>query len=140
MLTTAVRPSESGTGIFEVDRPKEAPAEAELTIKWQFSNTKGDIINNRTFATSEMINDNLIVLSGLDLAVPESKDTLRILAVAVLFETAEGIPTQKNSETSFLLTNLVNAFPVLSAESPTQPNYDDVPDYDAIPDYNHIPT
>ena len=76
------------------------------SVNWQLSDSNGTIINGRTFA-SNLITANPICLSGDDLAIPTA-NTIRVLAVRIVYTSSCGAGLTANEELKFLITDLVN--------------------------------
>lgn len=78
------------------------------TASWQLMRSDGTIINNRTFANCPLQN-NIIVLSGDDLAIFEgSDDRIRIVAIKTTYDSTLGNDLPCNKEFEFFITKMIS--------------------------------
>jgi len=106
-----IKPSEGGTAVVSftlADENGTALFFAQLkNPQWQLMNTKGDIINDRDFASSNMTSLD-VVLSGADLLIAKEDDTgERFISFQGSYDSSIGNDLSVTAEASFFIDDLM---------------------------------
>lgn len=105
-----IKINEKSTIRFQITLTDEAGDNHDISsvvsCRWQLSDISGNVINNRTFENG-LITTPDIVLSGDDLAT-SGRDSFRILAVVIVYNSTTGSNLQATEEIRFKVVNMVN--------------------------------
>ena len=99
---------EKGTFVVKVTFTDEAgTAVTPDSINWTLTNTAGTVINSRTqVSVASPASTIYIVLTALDLAIPDAEDLLRIVTVEIVYDSDRGNDLPQKDEDNFTMKPL----------------------------------